>query len=545
TYKSEVADKSSIFANALAKTYIEDYVESRTVAAGKTVGFIDQQLEQVKKKLTASEIQLENYRLENNIINTQQETETTLRKIAQLKIQLSNMQMNEIALDSLERYMAQNDKNFLELAPNFEAFNDLLSTELIKKIKHYQAKKKDLLLKYTVDDEKVKVVDEKIKDISSYIHESISNTANSIRLKRRELEKVIEEANRFFIGLPTKEKELVILNRNFVLNQKILNFLTEKRTEAAIAEAASISFHRIIQKAYVPTIPISPKKVLVMIVSGILGLIIGVSTVYFREFVGGKIRTREELEKISLIPVAGIVKNYKKKVSVNSEDFLRLASSLSLFNGIKKHQSILLTSTISKEGKTFITENLGSAIAALGWNVVLVDLNFKKPSLSDRCSNKNAIGMAELILEENTIDEVVQYDKANKWSIIPTGQATENSIQLMNNIQLDSTIARIKQKFDLLIIDSPATAFAAESIKLMRLSDIVYYVVKANYTKSHFLLNADLIAKEYRITNIQLLLNGVHQATNYNGNYTGSGFNYETEYMSVKDRVKRYIKYYL
>lgn len=544
SFKSEVAEKTAKFVNTLGETYVDDYIDSRTSAAGKTVDFIDEQLETISAELRASEIRLESYRIKNNIINTRQETETDLRKISQLKIQLSNLNMNQVALDSLHSYMSQNGDRFLELAPNFEAYNDLLSTELIKKIKFYQAEKKDLLLKYTTDDDKVKVIDEKIADVSSYIIESIRNSSKNIKIKRDEIEKAIEEANKVFIGLPTKEKEMVILNRDFTLNQKIFNFLTEKRTEASIAQAASISFHRIIQKAYTPTSPVSPNTTLILIVLGMLGLITGLSIVYLREFIGGKIRTKDELEKISGIPVAGVVKNSKKNTANVHDEFLSLATNLEMLSNLEKHQTVLITSTLAKEGKTFVTKNLANAYQALGWKVAVIDLNFRNSSLHQEYNLSNNAGIAEVILGSKKVTEVIQYNSEG-LAVITAGKSDQNPMQLVSNSNLRDVIEELEQGFDLVLIDAPATVFALEAVKLMKLCNHVYYIVRANFTKSHFLLNADLIAKEYRVRNIKLLLNDVHQASNYNGNYTGSHFTYEASKLGFVNKMKHYIKYYL
>lgn len=545
SFKSEVPEKTALFVNTLGKSYVDDYIESRTTAAGKTVDFIDEQLKRVSKELRDSESRLEAYKTENNIINTRQETETDLRKIAQLKIQLSNLNMNEVALDSLERYINENGDRFLELAPNFEAYNDLLSTELIKKIKFYQSEKRDLLLKYTPDDEKVKVVDDKIADVVVYIKESIRNSSKSIRIKRIEIEKAIEEANKVFIGLPTKEKELVILNRDFTLNQKIFNFLTEKKTEASIAEAASISFHRIIQTAYVPTQPISPKKTLTMIVMFFLGLIIGISIVYLKEFIGGKIRSRDALEKISTLPVAGVVRSYKRRKQDKKEDFLTLGTNLQMLHNIQKHQALLVTSTIAREGKTFVARHLAEAYAGLGWKVVIVDLNFKQPSLHTLFGKNNQIGISDLVQGKEELKNAIHQEVEPNLSLITTGRLTARPIQLINSESFKSKINELKEEYDLVLIDAPATAFGLESIKLMEYCEQVYYVVRANFTKSHFLLNADLIANEYDFEHMNLILNDVHQASNFNGNYTGSQFSYETDGMKFFNRLKHYISYYL
>ena len=544
TFKSEVPEKASAFVNRLSKAYVEDYIQFRTGAAGKTVDFIDQQLNDVSNKLKESERRLEEYRTEHNIINTHQETETDLRKIAQLKIQLANLEMNEVALDTLHSYIKRNDMRFSELAPNFEAFNDLLSTELIKNLKKYQAECRELLQKYTPEDEKVIALEKNVADIEAYIKEGINNNRKNISTKRKEIELAIAEAEKAFIGLPTKEREMTILQRDFQLNQKIFNFLTEKRTEAAIASAADIAFHRIIEFGSTPTSPISPNRPLSLIISGLLGLIIGITVIYVREFMGGKVRSREELEKIATAPVCGIIKEYRSKSSDPSADFQSLASNLIMLNNISRHESLLVTSSIAKEGKSFVAQQLAKGFADIGWKVAIVDLNLRKPQQHERFEKSNREGIAEVLMGKKTLEEVSQPIDIHGSVLISAGSAIHNPTQLIHSQQIESCLEELKQNFDLVLIDSPATAISLDAIKLMKLSDHVYYLVRANFTKSHFLQNADLIAQEYGLTNIKLLLNKVHKATNFSGYYTGSRFSYRASNLNLAQKIKHYKEYY-
>jgi len=155
-FKSNVPEKASLITNALAQTYIEDYIEEKYKTANVTSKFLDQQIAKVYKDLSRAEKKIQGYRVENNIINIRQETETDLRKLSQLKIQQTNVQMSLEAIEELNQYIENGKDDFLSLAPNFEAFTDLLSTEMVKKIKQLQSEKSDLLLTYRKDHELVK-----------------------------------------------------------------------------------------------------------------------------------------------------------------------------------------------------------------------------------------------------------------------------------------------------------------------------------------------------------------------------------------------------
>ena len=539
SFKSEVPEKSALFVNTLAKTYINDYIAHKTEVAKKTVQFIDDQLSQRSRELQNSESNIEQYRNDEGIINTRQETETDLRKIAQLKIQLANMEMNVSALDSLHEYIENGQENFLELAPNFEAFTDLLSTEIIKKIKAYQAEKKDLLLKYTEKEEKVQVVDRKIEDLTSYLRESIRNTRNNLHIKKEKIAGAIKKAEEAFEGLPTKEKKMVVLQRDFSLNESIYNFLMQKRTEAAIAQAARMAFHRLIQQAEVPKRPISPKKTLIMIVCGMTGLIIGIAFIYTREFIGSKVRNRSEIEKIVSQPVIGVIRKKSKDPQTNQEEYQSLATQMMIQDQLGKNQKLLVSSTLSGEGKTEIVKNMGAAFASLGWKVLLVDLNLRKPGLDNPSE-----GISNVILQGKNPRECITRMEEN-LDCLGAGTTRAFPLQVISSPRLETTLNQLSTEYDLVIMDSPATAMNLDAIKLMKLADHIHFVARAHFTKSYYLPQADMLALEYGFSHIKILLNGVHRATNYNGNFTGSRFDYGTLGQSTRQKIMHYFKTYV
>lgn len=372
SYASPVPQKAADIVNTLSAAYITDYIDERFRSADTTADFLAREVKTYGNKLSASENAIERYRDNNNIINIRQETETDLRKIADLKKQSASLQMNLSSIDSLYSYIMSGKNNFLELAPNFEAFTDLLSTELVKKTKELQREKQDLLLRYTPENEKVKVIDEKIADINKYFIESIGNTRKSLQTQYTNLNQSIAEAEKVFIGLPSREKTMTILDRNFGLNEQIYRFLSEKRTEAEIAKAASISFHRIISEGEVPVKPVSPNTPIIKIMAVILGLMGGITFVYGVHALKGRVNNKETIERNSSTTVAAQIP-FCKNVSRKENVFRAWAIQLELKKQLENAAVIAVSSFGEKEGKSFITQGLLHAIQNLDKSVVMVD----------------------------------------------------------------------------------------------------------------------------------------------------------------------------
>jgi uncharacterized protein involved in exopolysaccharide biosynthesis len=373
SYKSSHPAKAALFPNALAEAYIEDYIENKYSAANVTVDFLNDRINEMSQKLVKSEQMILNYRDQNSITNINQETETDLRKISQLKIQQINLKMSLEAIRELEGYVQSGRENFLELAPNFEAFTDLLSTEIIKKIKLLQAEKKDLLLQYTENDEKVIVMDAKINDLTSYLIESISNTRRNLETKYAKLSEDITQAEKVFIDVPEKERMMTILNREFAIYQQSYNFLNQKKIEAEIAKAARIAFHRIITPASISSQPVSPNRIVIVIVATILGMMGAIALIFIVHSLKGRVNDLSTVENVSMIPVIAAVPKLKTKKSEEAF-FIKTLAEWEVKGIVKPNGITCFTGFNHKHGVSFISARLAEIYEMQHRSVLLVQI---------------------------------------------------------------------------------------------------------------------------------------------------------------------------
>lgn len=374
SFKSANPIKASKLADKLTRVYIKDYIENKHRAANITVDFLIDRINEVVHKLSASEQNIQNFRDEKSITNISQETETDLRQLAQLEIQQTNLKMNLEAIQDLESYIEEGKDNFLDLAPNFEAFTYLLSTEMVKKIKALQAEKRDLLLIYTPEDEKVKATEGKIKDITSYLSESVSNTRKNLEIKYKNLSDKIEATRQLFIGIPNKEKVLKILNREFEIYQQSYTFLNEKKMEAEIAQAAKIAFHRIITHAQVPQKSVSPNRTVIIIVALLFGMLSAILLIYMVHLLKGKVNDEYTVESNSLIPIVMLTPVLKGKQEIESH-FQQQAVQLEI-KGIVSDKSIICFSSFKyNEGAAYNSLHLVNALMRQNKKVLFIDVD--------------------------------------------------------------------------------------------------------------------------------------------------------------------------
>ncbi len=482
SYKSSSPEKAQVIVNKIAEVYIEDYIENKYKVANTTVNFLRDQIDVVLKKLSNSEFNIQNYRNSKRITNISQETETNLRQLAQLEIQRTNLKMSLEAIKDLEKYIKDESINSLELAPNFEAFTDLLSTELVKKIKALQAERRDLLLTYTTEDEKITTIDGKLYDLTSYFEESITNTRKNLQIKYDKISDRINDLDKSFISVPEKERIMNILNREFEIYQQSYNFLNKKKIEAEIAQAAKITFHRIITPGKVSKEPVYPNRPIIQIVSVILGMFIAIILIYIVFVLKAKVNNVYSIESSSNTPIAMLTPKLWTPLDIENH-FLQQAVQLEIKGILKNNTSLCISSFSKNDGATFNAKYLIKALAEQGRKILFIDaenrLNFVK-----------SIDEKPIFVTEN-IDVITL--EAHKYN-------------LYTNTKMQSFIQKFEEEYDLVVVLNQNIG-DQKSMVLMSIVTNNLIVLDSCLTPRSMIMKADLIQQEYKFDSVQFVLN--------------------------------------
>ncbi|MDI9338942.1 MAG: GNVR domain-containing protein [Sediminibacterium sp.] len=482
-FKSPHPEKAAEFPNALAETYIEDYLNMKYGAANVTVDFLNKQIGDIRQKLDQSENAIRNYRDGKSITNIPQEVETDLRKIAQLKIQETNLKMSLEAAKSLENYLEKGKGHLLELAPNFEAFNDLLTTEMVKKIKQLQAEKKDLLLQYTPKDEKVTVIDSKINDLTEYITESVRNTRKNLESKYENLTNDISEAEKVFVSVPEKERMLTILTREFEIYQQSYNFLNQKKIEAEIARSAKIAFHRIISPASISKTPVSPNKIIIKLIYTLLGLMIAIGGIFTVHTLKAKVNDSATIESKSLIPLIAQIPKFQ---SDNSKEnfFLSLLTQWEIKKILTKNNTICFNGFKDQDGVQYAYNGVVKALESQN-----------KKILQIRIENTHADTTSVIASASNNENE-----SAEKRYF------TLNYLRTFSIESLCEFLKTTSKAYDHILIHN--SSFGQPfTLALMVASDINLICMDSRLTPEKRIIETDLLKEEYQLQNVYFLLN--------------------------------------
>lgn len=562
SYKDEVPLRAKIFIDTLSVTYINDYINHKSGISRKTVNFINSQLKVAKDKLEKSERALFDFRNKYKVVNTQQETETGLREISKLRIQLHNLDIESASLDTLDKYINEKGDEFINYVPKIK-FGGLLYTELVKKLKAYQAERDKLLSIYTPEDEKVKVVNKNISEIIDYIKKSIHSSRIDINQSKKRLQEIYNVTANMFENLPERKKMQDILDRQYNINQENYIFLKQKQIEATVQSNVNMAFHRILQSAVVSKNPVYPNKVLIYFVSGLLGIIFGILLLYLKGYFWAKVNNRAQLEQMSSTPVAAILKrpnSYAAK-DKKADKYASLLNELMVKQLIGINNVICISSSVRNEGKTPVAVNLSLTASKRGLSTLLIDFNLFNPSIpeffgelkpinpntkdEEKLLGKNKmLGISDFITGKCSLEEVIYQASNSNLHVIPAGTIIQKPSEIYGHINLKEKLDLIKSKYELVFIDSPASIITVDAMILMKLADISLYIMRSGFTPTMYIQYPDMIKEDYNINNIQIVLNNMPPTNNFSGRFISSKYNYIENQKGIKAKLYKVLEYY-
>lgn len=514
-YSHSVPEKSSKMVNAISEAYLEQSILDKHEFAGNTFDFINQQLAIVGKELEAARNDIKVYRIENNIVNINQETEATYKTLGQLEIQKVDLNMKLANLENISDYLRHN-REVKFAGPEFETVQDGLFSESINRLNAKFRERNEVLKKYTAESDQVKNIDADIEQQKAFLIESINNSRRKILARQDELYVAIDEEKSTFNGLPEKESILQELNRNYFLNEKIYNFLIEKRTEALITSKVDVSFNKVLESAVVPTQALSPRRNVVMGVALMIGLILGIVLTYLRHYMKPEVNVPEDMASNSTIPVIGHIEKIAKGKPAY-KTFTALTTRIMMNKQEGDSMVITVTSTRKGEGKSFIAAQLARTLAAQDKKVVVIDLNTYNPRLDQWFDIRNDEGIAEVYTQHKSLQDVIRISSIPHLDIITSGMDGQPIGHLIATQRTKEILDELRRYYDAIIIDAPDVGEHTDAIPYMKWSDLNLYIVKAATGRNELIANAEMVKEEYRLQEVYFVVNAMKEQRNHTG----------------------------
>ncbi len=531
SYKDSIPKRANIYIDTLLESFIEQSVAEKSKKINRIIDFIDKQLHDIKTKLDNSEKKLEEYRITNQAINPSLQAQTYIKELSNVEIELSQNRLKEKLLQNLLPFVKKG-QNIDSIAPSLMELKDQPTLELISRLQEVQIKEEGLKAQYSSKHPGLIAVRKQIQHIKKKIMLSIENLKSSMLHRNNNLKELKKSYDKNLESLPTQERTLINLKRDYEVSSETYNYLLKKKSENEMIKVTILSDYRIIDHAYNNRIPISPKPFFTLLVAFILGIILGIMQALLRNFLDDRIQTKEDIENLTALPIYGILPTLKQKTirlevfkdpkSPFAESYRSLRTNLQFSRKEKQANIILVTSTIMGEGKSTTVANLGAIFQMANYRSIVINLDLRKPTLHHYFNVDNSTGISTYLSGKSSIDEIIHASKYDNLDIIPSGPIPPNPSELILSDKLDELLNDLKEVYDYIFIDSAPLGLVTDTMNLMQYADISLIVFRANYAKKSFVKDLNTLVKRHDLKHIGLVINSADVSS---GSY-GYGYGY-------------------
>lgn len=533
--KNSSLQRGQDFINQLLEMYNRNTNNDKNEIAQKTAEFIDERIDIISKELGNTEANLENFKRNAGITDLTSEAQIALTGNAEYEKKRVENRTQISLLEDLRKYIRGNE---YEVLPSNVGLQDAALVATIERYNEMLVERKRLLRTSTENNPAIVNLDTSIRAMKSNVQATLDGTLQGMLITKADLDR---EANRFsrrISDAPGQERQFVSIARQQEIKAGLYLMLLQKREENAIALAATANNAKIIDEAIADDIPVSPKRKIIYLIALVLGVGISVGIIYLIGLTKFKLEGRADVEKLTTVPIVGDIpltdeKNekdgsiavFENQNNLMSETFRNIRTNLQFMLQNDK-KVILVTSTVSGEGKSFISANLAISLSLLGKKVVIVGLDIRKPGLNKvfRLSTKEKGITLYLANPDTDLMSLVQPSDVNKnLSILPGGTVPPNPTELLARDGLDKAIEILKKNFDYVILDTAPVGMVTDTLLIGRVADLSVYVCRADYTHKVEYTLINELAEEKKLPNICTVINGVDLKRRKYGYYYGYG----------------------
>jgi tyrosine-protein kinase Etk/Wzc len=553
------------FVRAHSAEFITFDLEKRRRSDDNVLSFLDEQIDTVYANLKRTEIQLNGYKRDNKINDLEATSSMYMSRLSEFDNDILQTQLEERLLNDIEVLTKKStrDVEIYNLIPLVAGsrYENSLST-VLHKLHEQLLALDETLLSLTPDNERVKTLRNQIDIQKKVVLQTVAALKDQITDRKRTLDAKLATLEGEYYSIPQKELEFARLQRLSSINEKYYTLLLEKSIEYKISKEGFVSNSQILDEAKTPATPVSPKRNLVVLTFVLIGFFISLLIITLRYLLHNQISSLNEIISHSngRMHSLGIIPKYKEDVPISmllvdqnprslmAESFRSVRTALQFISSDTTSTAIAVTSTISGEGKTFVTLNLAGIIAFSEKRVVICDLDMRKPKIHKGFNADNQRGMSTLLIRKNTLEECIQHSSMTNLDFITAGPIPPNPSELIISARMDELIEELRKKYDYVIFDTPPVGLVTDGVSLLKKVDIPIYVFRADYSHKPFVQVADKLINENQIS-LNVVLNGVDLDRNkysyrysygygYGYGYSSSGYYDETSSSKKSKRKK-------
>jgi len=355
--------------------------------------------------------------------------------------------------------------------------------------------------------------------------------------------------NREVAGMPAKERDLLDVTRKQKILEQLYSFLLQKKLETSIGSASSIPAVKVVEPGVSTDFPVKPNPTTKYLTALLVGMMLPLFIAFVREYFNDNVGSRMDIIKATKTPIVGEVNNSKLKetlvVNASSrrfvaEQFRIIRTNLQYILPKQSKFVILLTSSTSGEGKSFISTNLGAATALAGKRTIILELDIRKPKILSGLNMPKGNGITNFVIGTAAYESVIQpVPGVPNLFVAPCGPVPPNPSELLLNERMDEFMSKVREDYEVVIIDTAPVGLVSDAVILSKHADMTLYIVRQNYTYKKQLFMLDELYRQERLPKMAVILNDVRadggygkyfSYWGYGSGYGGYGYGFDSDY---------------
>lgn len=537
--KDESPQRAVDYLRQLAICYNRQANEDKNEIAVRTEEFINGRLEKINAELGSTEGSLEEYKKRNNMVELKMNAAQAVQNqdVYSQKLAEANTQM--ALLNSISEYL-NDPSNKYQTLPSNVGLSDASATSLIDKYNDIVITRNRLLRSASESSPTVTPLTAQLDDLTSSIKRAMIQARKSMEIERNNIANMYGRYASQTNATPEQERILTQIGRQQDVKSGLYLMLLQKREENSISLAATADKGKLIDDPQYMG-KVSPKNSMIMLIALILGLAIPAGVIFIVNFMRYKIEGHDDVAKLTSLPILADVaiasETAKTKADIvvhenqnnQMEEVFRSLRTNLQFIMAENEKVVLFTSSTSGEGKTFTAANLAVSFALLDKKVVLVGLDIRKPRLAELFEiNDHQHGITNLLTQPDPTaadvkKQILKSGISNNLDILMAGPIPPNPAELVARKSLDQVIDILKETYDYVLIDSAPVGLVTDTLQIGRVANATVLLCRADYTPKEAFGYINDLAKEKKLPNMCVVINGIDMSKKKYGYYYGYG----------------------
>ncbi|MBL7753122.1 MAG: polysaccharide biosynthesis tyrosine autokinase, partial [Chitinophagaceae bacterium] len=492
TLRDRDISKGQDVLNNLIKQRNEDAIEDKNLISRNTSDFINERLAYITSELADVEGQEQGFKQSHNIVDLEAQARMSMESDRQVDQKLTEMNTQFKLAEYVYNYVLAHNNN-TDLVPANLGLQDMASSGYITQINQLILERNKLLKSSTEANPVIETIDEQISSLRQNLVESISNYKSTLSIRQRDLSSYGSGFSSKMASVPSETRQSRSIERQKQIKEQLYLYLLQKREETNISLAATVASVKVIDEAYSNGVVVSPDKKNIYTAAFVMGLFLPALLIYLKQLLDTKVHGKRDLERLN-IPFIGDIPKHdeederlvvtKGENSNVAESFRLLRTNLEFL--LSKHQKdakiIFITSTLAKEGKSFVALNLASTISLTGKRVLLVGLDLRAPKILEYVGLDERKGITNYISEQDLRLEDVILKRPLKENIdfLPSGDIPPNPAELLLHPRVDEMFKTIAQMYDYIIVDTAPVGLVTDTLLVSHYADSFIYVVRTH-----------------------------------------------------------------